>query len=89
MKHIKLKEIIQSWKETGIEGKSVRVVWSGDLQFVSFLLVFGHGEASSTYPCVVLCKFTKYICLYFFNIVSVRISGISSIQGFKKTHFSI
>ena len=50
MEEIKLKEVIQSWREEGLEGKSVKVVWGGDLQFVSFL--FGHGGAAATFPCV-------------------------------------
>jgi hypothetical protein len=51
---LKLEEAVARWKSEGIGGKKVKdVIWSGDLQFLSYLM--GHAGANSSYPCVT-CK---------------------------------
>ena len=42
---MKLKEEVAKWKQDGIRGKKVKeVIWSGDLQFLPFLM--GHAGCS-------------------------------------------
>ena len=48
-----VKEVTQRWARDGIAGKKVKVMWGGDLLFLSELM--GHSTGSSSYPCI-YCK---------------------------------
>ena len=53
MECVNLEGAILKWRETGIGNRKVKIVWQGDLQYVSYLV--GHGGSATNYPCII-CK---------------------------------